>query len=259
MNKLDIIVITILVIYFVLGIRNGFLRTLIGPASLFIGSIIAFIYYKQSESFLWALLISIMAPLTVNLVLIIFLKILHKTLGIKKELTLLSRCAGGLIATVWSGAWILLTLIFLVITPCEWSWFDRLQDGVLNSRTYAAINTIVGDKIPRTSTNVRGLSEMLQNPRKFRVLKNTTEYKELARHETIIELLSNKETMKQIQHQDIPKLLSNPKFQALLSDKELIEKVFMLQRKLIELETQKAKTQEADLLSDTEAGKDLVN
>lgn len=236
MNKLDLIILIILGFYMISGLRKGFLRTLLGPVALIIGTILAVVYYQQTENFLWALLISVLAPLVVNLLLLIALKLLHKTLGQKEGLSSLSRAAGAALAAVWSGTWIILTLIFLVITPCEWSWFDKLQDNVLKSKTYALINMIVGDKIPNTSMNVHELSEMLQNPRKFRILRETDEYKDLAESQTVLELLEDADTMEQIEHQDLPKLLSNPKFQALLQDKELIEKIFALNQKLNEMQ-----------------------
>jgi len=238
MNIIDLIVIILLSFYFFTGLRKGFIRTLVGPLALIIGTIVAIVYYLQTENFLWALLISILAPLALNLCLLITLKVLHKTFKRDSKMSLFSRFAGGTLAALWSGAWIILTLIFLVITPCEWSWFDKLQDNILDSNTYTVIRKVIGDKIPNASMNVQEISEMLQNPKKFKVLRGTDEYKELERDPVIRDLLSSKETMDQIKNQNIPKLLSNPKFKALLSDKNLIKKVFNLHKKLLEIEQQ---------------------
>jgi len=236
MNRLDLLILLIFAFYFISGLRKGFLRTLLGPVALIVGTAVAALYYQRSGDFLWSLLISVMAPLAFNLTFLIVLKILHKTLGQNDELSLFSRLAGAALSLLWSGAWIILTLIFLVITPCEWSWFDRLQDNVLQSRSYSLINTIIGDKIPKASMNVNEISEMLQNPRKFRVLKETDEYKALAENKTVMSLLEDRETMRQIEKQDIPKLIANPKFQALMQDKDLIGQIFALNQKLNELQ-----------------------
>jgi chromate transport protein ChrA len=236
MNIIDIVLIIILTLYFIKGLFRGFLRTVLGPFALIIGTLIAFLYYQRGGDFTRALLVCIIAPIVINLILALTLKIWQKAAKKSGEPSLLSRSSGAVLSLVWSGAWIVLTVIFLAMLPAQWQWLRGTQMSIAKSKTYAFIQLALGDKISSSTINAYQLSDVLQDPKKFNSLKNTQEYDNLISDETIRDLLTDEETMSQIKDQNIPKLLTNPKFKVLLNDKDLIKKIFALQEKLVDME-----------------------
>jgi len=215
--------------------RLGFLRTLLGPISLIIGTILAYLYYAKEGSLVFTLLISILAPFIINFLLIIILKAWNKALNKDKSLSLMSRLTAGTMSIIWSGIWITLTLTFLIIAPIELAWYKNLRKDVLESKTYYLVDKVIGNKITGSARNLNQVTNIFKDPQRLKKLSSTEEYRELISDKKIQALLSDNETLAQIENQEISKLISNSKIQDLMKDKEVLKKIFALHGKMMKI------------------------
>ena len=99
------------------GWRRGFLRTLLGPVSLLLATIVSYFYYNFTHDFLKSLLIGLIGPFVLNIILAVVLTLWNKTVNQNQKANNFSRAWGGLFNLVWMGGIILLTLVLLVFMP----------------------------------------------------------------------------------------------------------------------------------------------
>lgn len=239
MNLADLLVCAFLLFYFFRGFVSGFLRTLLSPIALVLGTALAYVYYQSSHDFIKALLLSILSPFVIGLLLRGLLKIYESTGGRKSAIGPVSRFAGGFLAVGWSGLWLILILIFVTLIPTEKPGLKAVQETVTLSTTYGRINAWLGDKLPGSSTlGVHKLAEVMEDPERYEELSETQEYEELMNDPSIRDVLTDKETLKQLEKRNIPELMQNPKFRALLENRELLTKMIALHEKLIQMEAE---------------------
>ena len=212
------------------GALKGFLCTLLGPFSLLVSFIAAFIYFRCTQNLLISLAISILCPFILHLIFAILLRIWHKAIPV----SLLSRIAGACFSTLWSGSIVVLVIILISLAPKELTWFQKIQNNVLESRSFAFIKKCTGNKIPNAISNINKITDAFRDPKKTKKLASTEEFKEIMEHEQFQALFSDEETAKQIQDKNIPELLTNPKIQSLLNNKDLLKKFLNLNEKIIE-------------------------
>ncbi|HLF19033.1 MAG TPA: CvpA family protein [Candidatus Omnitrophota bacterium] len=235
-NPIDLGVCLILGLYFINGARKGLLKTLLGPIAFIIGTLIAVVYYLNTHLLINTLLISILSPFALNILFFLILKFWNKTIQKGETISPLSRLLGGLMAILWSGAWVLCLLIFLALIPAQTPWFNSLQEQISASKACGVARRLIGHKIPESSTNITKLTEILENPDKYAALKDLKEYQDLINDPALNELLSDTTSTEQMKNRDFPGLLSNPKFQALLQNKDLIKKILALNEKIADTE-----------------------
>jgi len=235
MNIADIIIYGCLLFYFVRGFSNGILRTLLSPIALIVGTVLSYIYYQQTHDFLKSLMLSVLGPFLVSIILGIILRIYENTGKKKGAIGPISRFGGGLLALSWSGLWFILLVLLVTMLPIP--KLQSVQKVILASYFYSRVNDLIGDKLPGSSPlGVEKISEVLEDPERLESLKETPEYDELMNEESLQTVLSDKKTMDQIQKKDVAQLLQNPKFQAVLQDKDILKKVMALHAKLMEME-----------------------
>ena len=230
----DYIVIAAILYFFLTGWNKGFLKTILGPLSLVIGCMIGFVHYQKTQNLIASLGICILSPFVINILISLILKLWHKAVSMDKSIPLPSRLLGSLFSLFWGSSYLGLMLILIAVTPLPFSWYEKIQNDVLSSKSYSLINEQISKKFPNSFLDVKKITGVLKNPNKLKAYESTEEFKALSNDERLKELFSDEETAKQLRNPDYGKLLSNPKIQAIFQDKELLDKLFALNKKIAE-------------------------
>ena len=226
-NLTDIVVLLFLVYFFFSGWFRGLAKTLIGPSSLIIGSLIAAGYYYFSKNFLASLFLSIVLPIILWFIFSFIFKIWKKNNSDdKKSIFILERMWAAIINLLWSGAWLIITLIFLTTLPTKPGWLEKIQFQITYSKTYSLITKLSSNKLDLK----KGIDRM-KDPAVIKKIEKSPEFQSLVQDQKIQTLLNDPEIVPLIQNKDYLKLMNNPKMQAILKDKDLLEKFFAVYRK----------------------------
>ncbi len=107
-----------------------------------------------------------------------------------------------------------------------------VRSDVVSSMSYQWTDKTFSPYLPQ-SMNLKGMTDILKNPEKFKSVEKTKEFQGIINHTKIRDLLKDEDTQADIKDQNVFKLLSNPKMQDILKDKDLIEQFLALQQKLL--------------------------
>lgn len=248
----DTIIIGAALYLFFKGWHRGFLRTLLGPVSLLIGCAMGFMYYHRTQNLVLSFGISIISPFIITILVSAMLKLWHKAVNDKASLPFSSRLLGSIISILWGGSYLAITLISIGIIPIRSGWFEKIQNDVTTSKSYTLLVKWTGNKIPATSIDMKKISDIYKDPSAMEKFQSTKEFKSLIEDERLKEIFSDETTAEQIRNKDFSKLLSNPKIQAVFQDKELLEKVFALNKIIMEEEPGKKTTKSQPRVIDIE-------
>jgi uncharacterized membrane protein required for colicin V production len=235
-NITDYITIGAFLYFFYSGWRKGFLKTLLGPVSLIAGCLIGYHYYEKTQNIAVGLAICIISPFIITILASIILKIWHKAVNSDIPPSMISRLSGSAFSILWGGGYLAMMLILIAVAPFRLGWFEKVQNDVLKSRSYALIIAQVGDKIPNEFLDIKKVVSVLQDPAKLERFASTEEFKALKADTLLKEISDDKEIAEQIRNKNYRELLSNPKMQAVFQDKELLKKIFALNQKIAETE-----------------------
>ncbi len=230
----DYITIAAFLYFFFNGWRKGFLKTLLGPLSLIIGCFAGFAYYQKTQNMAMSLGISILGPFAINILASIVLRLWHKAVNGDIPLSPINRISASALSILWGGSYLALMLLLIGITPLKISWFEKMQNDVLASKSYAFIDRQIGNKMPDTILDVKKITGLLKDPEKLEKFQSTEEFKALSSDELLKDILSDEETAEQIKSQDYGALLANPKIQEVFQNEELLKKIFALNKRIAE-------------------------
>lgn len=231
----DFIVIIILSIFFLLGWRKGFFRSIIGPLALIIASIFSVQYYIKTQNIPIALLISILGPSVIHLTFILLLNVWHLTIDDKKDFSTLSRFSGGALSTFWRGSLFILTLILITIIPSgNFVKLKSVQDNIVGSKTYIVIAKAFKKFAPNEKVKIESITNLISHPDQLKKLESTKQYQDLAEDKTFQEIFQDEEFLELAKEQNIPKLLAHPNMKLILQDKNLVQKLMAFQKQMIE-------------------------
>ncbi len=232
----DYIILGLLVIFFIMGWQKGLLRTLLGPISLIVGSIVGYIYYQKTGNLVISLLISIVGPFIMNIACGLLINAAKKSQANQEDAPILGRFLGGILSLLWSGSILILTILLIGLIPGKTPWLEKIQKAINTSHTYTFIYEKFKEKIPSVE-NIKNLNTAIQDPERIKDLQSTEEFQTVFNSDVIKQLYSDEETAKQLQEKDMGKLLTNPKVQsavqAIINDPELLKKFMSLQEKII--------------------------
>lgn len=235
LNMTDAVVRLAILYFAVRGFFKGFLQTLIPPISLLVGLVTSFYFYSQGKDLFKTMLVSIICPIVVNILLSLSLKFWKTTFGQNASPSWGSRTAGALVSVFWSGIYLALCLILIVILPdLPFEKFRNIQKDVSASQSYQVVKNLTQNIKPLAALNTKDVFEILQNPEKMQQVEKTEEFKQLLDDRAFKEFLSDPEIATQLQNQDINSLMNNPQFQALLRDQNLFKKILALDQRIIE-------------------------
>lgn len=234
-NAFDIIILILLVYYFWRGWRKGFLRSILGPISLIIGGIMSYVYYQNNpEKILIALGISIVGPVIFVVTLSLLMKIWTKATSEDGKMSVLNRLMGSAFSIIWSGGMLLLVFMLIMLVPGHMPYIGKVHQYLYGTQTYAVISHFTGNTLARGESGTSPMIQFLENPEKFEYLSNTKEFKNVMGHNKIKEIPSDPDIVQDIQDKNVGKLLTSPKMQSIMGDKDLIKNFFSLQKKIME-------------------------
>ncbi len=217
------------------------MRILLGPLSLAIGTFISVLYFSFTNNFLKSLLIGIIAPVIVNIILILYLKFWNRAVDSNQPANPMSRMLGGIFNFTWSGILYGLVIMLIALVPPQIVNMKNFKNDVERSFCYQFIRSAIKLPVP-TKENVEKTLNVF-NAEFIDKIRSSEEFTSIMEDEKIKSLLSNQETRQQIQKKDIVKLLSNPEFLGIFKDKELIRKIMALNTKIFTQEHSGNQTQ----------------
>jgi len=228
----DYVIIALFVFFFYRGWSKGLLGTLLGPISLVIGCIIAYVFYLQTQKFVIALLISIFAPFLINFFCSLLLKAMRKVKDEKNRLTF-GQMFGATFNVLWCGSIVILTLVLIVSIPVNAAWLQKIQEQITNSQSYTFVYHLFGENISNSAVNMRKVYSVYEDPERIRELQESKEFKQLMNNTKIQEVLKDEELVQNIRDKNFTKVLSNSKMQSLFQDKELLKQFLELHKELL--------------------------
>ena len=236
MNETDFALATVYTIAFLIGYLKGIFKTILGPISLFLGTIISYIVYANNKNIVLALVIGLFGPFVIRLILTLLCKAFIETFSSdeNKEMSSLSRVFGGIFSILWSGTLFTIFILLVTLIPLKFDAIVNIQDNIKSSKIVKFLGEFIRINDQDPVTAISNISDILKDPEKAEKARQTSSYKELVRDSSIRDLLRDKEVMKQIEEKDFAKLLQNKKVIALMEDPEAIKKIFAFQQELIE-------------------------
>ncbi len=230
----DIIVATFLCLFFLRGWFRGFIRSILGPLSLAIGTFLAYGYYAKTNNIVISLCISLFGPFIIQIILSLLFKIFNKILRNEAKPSVTSRFVGASISTIWSGTMLSLAILLISVIPRDFPKINNIQKDVLESTSYKKIYKLAENKMPSSSPDISEISAIFKDPKKLKKLQTSKEYKNLVKDKTFHDLMSDEKIQKDIEDKNFVELLKNPKMQAMMKDKNLVKKLFAFQKQLID-------------------------
>lgn len=235
MSSITDSVVLALTLYFLYrGWSRGLLRTLIGPIALILGCVMAVIYYAQNHNIIMAFVISIVAPMILNLLFSLALTVWQKTVNADNPVSPVSRAWGAGLCVLWGGTNLLLIIVLITLVPSNAPWIENVRQDIFNSRAYSIVDQWTKHLIPGKSIDIRAVSQILKDPDQMQNLQSSEEYKAVWEDKTIRALLADEEIMRDIQDKNFAKLLTNPKMQALMKDPGLVKKILDMNVKIMQ-------------------------
>jgi len=230
----DTIMLAALLLFFIKGWHKGALKTLLGPIALIVGCLIAFKYYQQTHNIAISLSIGIFSPFALRILASLILKLFNKAVNKNESLSLSSKVFGSVFGVLWSGSYLVMTLILIGLIPLKVTWFEKIQNDVIASKSYTTINQFMDKNTPSISGSINTITALIENPAKIQKFRSSKEFETLIEDDTFQEIFSDEELAEQIQNKDYGKLLANPKIQSIMQDEQLLEKMFALNKKIME-------------------------
>jgi uncharacterized membrane protein required for colicin V production len=231
-NVTDYITVGAFLYFFYNGWRKGFLKTLLGPISLIAGCLLGYFYYQKNQNIATGLAICTISPFFIHIAASLLLKLWHKAVNSDIPPSRASRLSGSAFSIVWGGGYLAIMLILISVIPLQVEWFERVQNDVLASRTYALISDRVGDKIPKGLLDIKKVTSILQDPAKLEKFESTEELQALREDSRFKALVDDEETAEQIRNKEYHKLLTNPIMRDIFQDEELLKKIFALNQRI---------------------------
>ena len=222
--------------YFILvGARDGFLKTIMGPIALVIATILSYIYYNRTENLIGSLLIGLIAPILIKIILNFVPKIWAKmTRKEITEITWQSRLLGAAIHLLWSGALVAIVLVLLSILPSQLPWMKNIQEDVVESYSYKFVYFVCREKLPSELADVKATIKFFEDPKRLEKLESVQEFQELMEDNKVQDILNDEKTKAQLQGKKLVALMQNPKIHAIIKDKEILEKIYKLNKKILQ-------------------------
>jgi len=230
----DYIIIGVLLYIFCNGWRKGLFRALLGPISLIVGCLIAFVYYQKTHNLAISVFICVLSPFVLRILISLILKLWNKATKEDAPPSIASKLLGSTFSVLWSGSYLVIMLILIGLITVHLAWFEKIQNDVIASKSYNAIHQFIDNKIPAVSGDIKKLTAIFENPAKLQQFQSTKEFEMLMEDDNLKEIFSDEETAEQIRNKEYGKLMVNPKIQSVFQNEQLLKKMFALNKKIME-------------------------
>jgi hypothetical protein len=232
-SYIDILLLLSFAVFFIRGWQKGLFLSILGPISLIIGCVLAYINFQTTQNILTSMLISLIAPVGLNLGLTMFIKIWQTPKDDKKSSFSINRLLGGLLGVIWSGGMLIVTLILIGVTP-PWGAMKNFKEVLDQSKIYSFIQTKFVKKETASALDIQTTLQILQDPQKLEELQSTEEFQAFIEDPKILALLTSEESIQQMQKKDMMGLLQNKQLMEILQDKKTLAKFMALHQKMLE-------------------------
>jgi len=226
MNIIDYILLTIILLYVLLGFARGILVQLLGFVELGFALFCGYLFHQRSGNLFLMSAVIICAGIIFKIAVYFIKKIFFKLRKVKPRLTFISRITAAALGGLWAMALVFVILlgvyassgVLFLASPAARNYFN-------NSFLYSYLER---SNIFSNITMVRRIN--LAGRLLYTGLKGNT----LHRQEIISKLqeipsfraaLEDKEFVQSIRNKNYEKVLSNPKFLKLLQNKELLDQL----------------------------------
>jgi len=218
----DILTFVLSFFFLARGASRGFMRSLTGPFSIIVGTLISMIYYRQTGHMAMSVTIGLLAPLLLSLVLKLFLNMQINPL--EGHLPIISRLSGAVITLSWGWAFIAFTLVLLSLIPPLSPPLTAVRDDVTKSISYAMVKPWSDLVFPLPQPNMETTKNQKPSP-----AGGAAAAQSLAQDPRFQKVLQDPEVQKEIQSHDIMELMKNSKMmdlvQQIMSDPATMKKV----------------------------------
>ena len=223
MTITDIATLILSIFFLNRGASRGFMRSLTGPFSIIVTTIISIIYYQTTEDLIISLLIGLIGPLLLNYFLNFLLKTWAKATNTEIKPGFFSCLGGSMLTLIWGWVFIIFTLILFTVLPPWGETLTAIHNDVGNSASYGYIAKPLENALFATSK---------QNAAAAASEASSNDAKSLAEDPRFQKILQDPDIQKEIDAHDIVKLMSNPKMmdlvQQIMNDPATMKKVFAL-------------------------------
>jgi uncharacterized membrane protein required for colicin V production len=232
-NTIDYIVIGFFALFFILGFRKGFLKTILGPFSLILAIIASMIVQKQTGSLLYSTLVALIGPFIIEWLLSLALK--KKSGDDKKaKLSVISRLAGALLNSVWVVVLSAIVIFLISILPSSFEPTAPLKKNVEASQVYKWLKKAMKDKTELKDFDIDRIQNAMNNPAQKAKIEKMKEYQKIMNDDKVQDFVNDPEIQKMLKDKNYVALLKSEKMQEILKDKDLVKQFFDLQKKVMD-------------------------
>jgi hypothetical protein len=235
----DIAVIIFLLLLAANGAYQGFLRSLVGPASLIISLIAGALVYFNTRNFSASFLIAVLGPFFFAWIIVSALKSWLNPYD-EPKLSLVSRILGQLVNLAWGIGVVIFLVAFLAFFPFNQFDLGGVTKDVRKSLSYSLITPIFAnspfDTTPRKSTGCL-LDTCSAKEEDVQALASDKEIQAIANDPRIQKMMADPDIRTAAQKQDIKTLLTNPAMRELMNDPAFLIKALKAYPKIQKLRT----------------------
>jgi uncharacterized membrane protein required for colicin V production len=231
--SVDIIFLLAGIFFFLAGLSKGFLKTIIGPLALVLGTGMGFMYYQKTGDWAAAFVISFFGPITIKVGFWLFRAMLPTPKPEEQRALTLGKIAGGVFNLLWGWGIMAIIIMFLTMIPGEWIWLKKVQTNILQSNTYAWINKQTHYIFQKGRDNILSVLTFWTTPGQSAKMAEMPEYQELIEQDKVQTILDDENLLLKLQDHNPLTALRDPKIQALIKDKDLVKQILNLQMKMI--------------------------
>ncbi len=204
------------------GASRGVLRSLTGPFSILIATIVSIIYFQKTQNMFISLMIGLIGPLVLGIFFNILLKIGAAATGEVKHPTMPSRLAGAMLTLIWGWVFIIFTLILLMVIPDVSGTMAAVRKDVSRSISFKVVKPFE-DRFFASAQKYTSASSGESSGADVRALAEDPRFQQV---------LQDPEIKKDIDAHDLGRLMSNPKMMDLvkqiMADPKTMKKVLAL-------------------------------
>lgn len=196
------------------GASQGFLRSTVGPASMLLSSLLAWLVFVKTQHIGTALLVGLLGPFILGQILNLLIQLMAS-----KEApvpSLISRIGGALLNLSWGVPLLAGGIVLLAILPIEHPTLTSIRMDISKSVTYKTLSQLLHLPDPQQKTKPitppppQKMEDLISNPRFQKILEDPA-------------------LLEAIEKKDFTKIISNPKIMELSNDPAFILKALRLQ------------------------------
>ena len=229
------------------GASRGFMRSLLGPFSIIVATILSIIYYQITKDIILSLVIGLIGPIFLHFFLKNLLKAYAKATNTEIRPDFLSSLGGVILTLIWGWVFIILTLLLLALLPPWGKTLCAIHNDVVDSGSYHLIKPLGDSFFAPTKQNVAPVASS----------SAADDAKSLANDPRFKKVLQDPDIQKEITDHDMIHLMSNPKMialtQQIMSDPTTFKKIMAIYNSQIQSQVNSKPSALSELQKDFDA------